>query len=135
MNCPQCSGNNPEGARFCMECGFELAVTCPQCGATLPSRAKFCLECGAPVGATQQRVQPSGQDAVSALERAVQADPSFHYVYLALAQILASLSKSDRARECLERLLALEEVSEDVRVPAQDLLARLRPSPRPAEHA
>jgi len=75
------------------------------------------------------------QDAVSALERAVEADASFHYAYLALARILASLSIAGRAREYLERLLALEGVPEDVLVPAQELLACLCPSPRPAENA
>lgn len=49
MICQQCGTENPEEARFCMECGFELEEQpepCPTCGNFNPSNAKFCLECG-----------------------------------------------------------------------------------------
>jgi class 3 adenylate cyclase len=49
MKCPRCGMDNPEGAKFCLDCGARLAVVCPQCGTSLPSHAKFCLECGTPV--------------------------------------------------------------------------------------
>jgi class 3 adenylate cyclase len=51
MQCPQCQGENPERAKFCLECGTRLALTCGQCGTELPPNAKFCLECGQPAGA------------------------------------------------------------------------------------
>jgi hypothetical protein len=44
--------DNPEGAKFCLDCGAKLGVVCPLCGTGLPTEAKFCLECGA-------RVRPS----------------------------------------------------------------------------
>ncbi len=46
MNCPSCGHENPERAKFCLECGHRLAAACPQCGTELPAGAKFCLECG-----------------------------------------------------------------------------------------
>lgn len=47
MNCPQCQTANPEGARFCMNCGSALTITCPNCGTKgLPMGVKFCPECG-----------------------------------------------------------------------------------------
>ncbi len=49
MQCPQCSKDNPEGAKFCLECGTRLALVCPRCDTQLPVGAKFCLECGAQV--------------------------------------------------------------------------------------
>src|SRR5207253_7168780 len=47
MNCPSCSSENPEGVKFCGECGAALQNRCPQCGAENPPRFKFCGECGA----------------------------------------------------------------------------------------
>src|SRR5262249_35414359 len=40
---------NPPHAKFCLECGANLALTCAKCQSTLPTGAKFCLECGEPV--------------------------------------------------------------------------------------
>jgi class 3 adenylate cyclase/tetratricopeptide (TPR) repeat protein len=46
MKCPKCQHENPEGAKFCIECGGPLEFRCPQCGAITPSKGKFCMECG-----------------------------------------------------------------------------------------
>jgi class 3 adenylate cyclase/tetratricopeptide (TPR) repeat protein len=45
MQCPKCQTENPEIAKFCIECANPLEIKCPQCGATNPARAKFCMEC------------------------------------------------------------------------------------------
>ena len=50
MRCGSCTAENPEHARFCLECGAQLGHRCAACGAELPGRAKFCLECGKPIG-------------------------------------------------------------------------------------
>ena len=63
MDCPQCATENPEGAKFCLNCGARLAVACPQCGAVLPPQARFCTECGAQVGAPSEAAlspEPNG---------------------------------------------------------------------------
>ena len=46
MICAACRHENPERAKFCLECGARLAPSCPQCDTELPPGAKFCLECG-----------------------------------------------------------------------------------------
>ncbi len=46
MICAACRHDNPERAKFCLECGARLAPSCPQCGTEVPAGAKFCLECG-----------------------------------------------------------------------------------------
>ena len=46
MKCPKCQFENYEGAKFCEQCGAELARKCPQCGAKVSPSAKFCAECG-----------------------------------------------------------------------------------------
>src|SRR5688572_21597506 len=48
--CPRCRHDNPEGAKFCMECAAPLRQTCAGCNSELPPGAKFCPECARPVG-------------------------------------------------------------------------------------
>ena len=48
--CPGCGHENPEGIKFCQECGGKLGVaktTCPACGAENPTGTRFCGGCGA----------------------------------------------------------------------------------------
>jgi len=48
FTCPSCGYENPEGAKFCHECGTKLGkVYCVSCGAELKPGMKFCGECGA----------------------------------------------------------------------------------------
>jgi class 3 adenylate cyclase/tetratricopeptide (TPR) repeat protein len=47
MNCPGCGAQNPERARFCMQCATPLPAICGACGTENPAGAKFCTECGA----------------------------------------------------------------------------------------
>jgi class 3 adenylate cyclase/tetratricopeptide (TPR) repeat protein len=58
MNCQSCGHDNPERAKFCLECGQKLAAACPQCGTELPAGAKFCLECGHRLGAVEAQPAP-----------------------------------------------------------------------------
>jgi hypothetical protein len=46
MRCPSCGFENPEGLKFCNECGTPLRMPCSQCGFTNQPQAKFCGECG-----------------------------------------------------------------------------------------
>ncbi|HEX3501725.1 MAG TPA: AAA family ATPase, partial [Stellaceae bacterium] len=47
MDCPSCGGANPEGKKFCGDCGAPLPVRCAACGAENPSGKRFCGDCGA----------------------------------------------------------------------------------------
>src|SRR5262245_59692620 len=58
MHCPGCDSDNPEGTRFCIECGYLLRARCSHCGAETLPRAKFCGECGTPL-AGQSQAPPS----------------------------------------------------------------------------
>ena len=46
MECPKCQTENPDGKKFCRECGAKLALSCPQCAAEILPGDKFCGECG-----------------------------------------------------------------------------------------
>jgi class 3 adenylate cyclase/tetratricopeptide (TPR) repeat protein len=46
MKCKKCDFENPDGAKFCNECGSKLELTCPQCSKVNPAGSKFCNECG-----------------------------------------------------------------------------------------
>ena len=51
VTCSACGNENPEGKKFCSECGAALTLACSSCGSALEAGAKFCGECGTPVGA------------------------------------------------------------------------------------
>jgi class 3 adenylate cyclase len=46
MQCPKCQFDNPEGIKFCGECGVKLERLCPSCNSSSPPNFKFCGECG-----------------------------------------------------------------------------------------
>ncbi|MBW1789186.1 MAG: AAA family ATPase [Deltaproteobacteria bacterium] len=46
MECPKCRFQNPESAKFCVECGSKFEVLCPACGFGNSPNFKFCAECG-----------------------------------------------------------------------------------------
>jgi hypothetical protein len=47
MPCPSCGFENPEGLKFCNECGTPIRMPCAQCGFVNQPKAKFCGESGA----------------------------------------------------------------------------------------
>lgn len=49
MYCPRCQTDNPEKARFCLNCGQALERRCANCQTALAPGARFCMECGQPV--------------------------------------------------------------------------------------
>ena len=68
MSCPSCGADNPEGAKFCNECGVSLLRVCSACGTTNAPGAKFCSECGGTLPLAAAPAPPS-PPAVPAAER------------------------------------------------------------------
>src|SRR5262249_29060436 len=65
MRCESCRFENPEGKKFCEECGVKLVQACPSCGVEVRPSAKFCGDCGTPLAAPGQRPaanRRTGQD-------------------------------------------------------------------------
>jgi len=47
MRCSNCNAENPEGKKFCDDCGAHLTNRCPRCGAATRPTKRFCGDCGA----------------------------------------------------------------------------------------
>src|SRR5262249_7201644 len=52
MPCASCGFENPEGKKFCHQCGSPLTNRCPSCQSDNPPDAKFCGDCGRALEAT-----------------------------------------------------------------------------------
>ena len=46
MKCSKCHFDNPEGIKFCGECGSNIENLCPRCNFSNPLQFKFCGQCG-----------------------------------------------------------------------------------------
>src|SRR4029453_17301085 len=61
MRCASCGFENPEGLKFCNECGASLNRRCAQCGFENAPQAKFCGECGTALAAERQVARPTAR--------------------------------------------------------------------------
>jgi class 3 adenylate cyclase len=57
MQCPKCQFENPEGIKFCGECGAKLERICSSCNSSNPLQFKFCGECGHKLEVPVERLQ------------------------------------------------------------------------------
>jgi serine/threonine protein kinase len=57
MLCAACGRDNPDGVKFCGECGGAVGadVSCGSCGASNPPGGKFCHECGGALTSARNR--------------------------------------------------------------------------------
>ena len=74
MRCSSCNADNPEGLKFCEQCGTPFKQRCAKCGFENSPAARFCGECAAPLaspapapGAGANRERPRG--GIDATER------------------------------------------------------------------
>jgi len=68
MKCPNCGTENPEGHKFCGNCGGSLnepppkarlgLVKCPNCGFDNREGKRFCSDCGSMIPRTPRVVAP-----------------------------------------------------------------------------
>ena len=99
MRCPSCGFENPEGMKFCGECGTAFTARCPQCGFENPPRFKFCGDCGASLSLPAQVLSPASVLAASP------RPASYTPTYLA-EKIVASRSALEGERKQVTVLFA-----------------------------
>jgi hypothetical protein len=102
MTCPSCGHDDPDRAKFCLECGAPFAARCASCGTELPPAAKVLsrVRCSA-TGVSECRVQASGTAA---------PDPELH-----------SYTPKHLADKILQSKSALEGEGKPVTVPFADV--------------
>jgi class 3 adenylate cyclase/tetratricopeptide (TPR) repeat protein len=99
MPCPSCGFDNPEGLKFCGECGTPLVALCPRCGFANPPGFKFCGNCGASLGLASRTSNPP--------TLAAQAQPPSRYTPAYLAEkILTSKTALEGERKQVTVLFA-----------------------------
>src|SRR5215207_5385703 len=59
MHCGSCGTENPDGAKFCIECAAPFQKRCPNCGVENLPRAKLCSECATPLAGQPAVAQSS----------------------------------------------------------------------------
>jgi len=70
MRCQNCSAENPQGAKFCIQCATPFSHRCQKCGFENPSEAKFCAQCAAPLdAATPIRAESEASDGLTGERR------------------------------------------------------------------
>jgi len=100
-SCRFCAHANPEGAKFCNDCGSPLHLKpCPHCEAITDVSAADCHQCGAPfvAGAVAEASAESGQRSIA--DDATGAAPEIRpHIPESLAACLAGDGGSARARD------------------------------------
>jgi len=71
MKCPKCHSENPQGAKFCVECGAKQEVLCPGCGSSNAPDFKFCFECGHNLKTAQEALkkEPAFDEKLAKIQR------------------------------------------------------------------
>ncbi len=110
MQCFSCQTENPDRAKFCMDCGARFGVSCSECGSALPENARFCINCGAPAGA-EQAATPAATS--SQAERTIPTPQSYTPHHLA-RKILRSKAALEGERKQVTVLFA--DVTESMRL-------------------
>lgn len=66
MRCDVCGTENPEGSKFCINCGNNLEaqghIICSSCGYENPAGARFCKQCGKDLSEENGKIQKENAD-------------------------------------------------------------------------
>ena len=110
MQCPRCTAQNPEDARFCEDCGARLELACPSCGQPVTPGKKFCRSCGTAIPAHATALSPSSYTPKHLAERILTSKTALEGERKQVTVLFADLKGSmellaDRDPEEARRLL------------------------------
>jgi class 3 adenylate cyclase/predicted ATPase len=74
MKCPKCQHENPDNAKFCIECASPMEFHCPNCGAVTPATGKFCMECAYNLRKTKEAPPKDELAALHAMSKSAMSD-------------------------------------------------------------
>jgi class 3 adenylate cyclase/tetratricopeptide (TPR) repeat protein len=74
VRCAGCGSENPDGKKFCGECGAELVSGCPSCGAPILEGKRFCGDCGKPLSAASPPPSRRAKERIDAAEGDVEGE-------------------------------------------------------------
>ena len=119
-SCRFCAHANPEGAKFCNDCGSPLHLKpCPQCEAITDVSAENCHQCGAPFVTSGAADAPAKSIPASPIAVAARDEPEIRaHIPESLAACLAAGRADVRARDDVVHYLGTAEP--DVREPDSD---------------
>src|ERR1700722_11126145 len=70
MLCQICSAENPQNAKFCIQCATALLRLCKRCGCESPFGARVCPQCATPLDETALiQTKPGSTDVARTGER------------------------------------------------------------------
>ena len=73
MRCQNCSAENPQGAKFCVQCAIPFQRRCPKCDFENPPDARFCAQCASSLTGGQPAKPAAGP--TSSVLRPTVAEP------------------------------------------------------------
>ena len=116
MICSHCGTENPDGTKFCKECGTRFGLTCAACGMALLPDAKFCGECGTQTSAAQAPAPARVAPAAGAAARVSAPVAERRQVSVLFADLVGftSLVEGNNAEETRELLSRYFDLAREV---------------------
>src|SRR4030088_386090 len=108
VTCPSCAAENPEGKRFCGDCGQVLALVCPHCGAAdNPEGKRFCGDCGGDLSGSTSPAVSTGTAADTSKRVAERRLTTIMFGDLVGSTTLAESRDAEDTRELLSQYFAM----------------------------
>jgi tetratricopeptide (TPR) repeat protein len=115
VQCPRCEAENPQGRKYCRECGAPLVISCPKCESEEPAGTRHCGQCGSNIALAlsvqetadrASRVRSRGElrQALRLYEEILQIEPENEVAEQATRELRETVERIDGLRQEAEQL-------------------------------